>query len=252
MLSFGIDGKHAVITGGGGGIGGATAVAMAELGAVVSVVDRDPALAARTVDQIRAAGGTATAHELDVSDVPAVRSFFDGLDRPTDILVTTAGVISYEPFLEQEPDSYERMVAVNLRGTFFCVQSAARQMAAQGSGTIVNLASTAAFVAARIPAAAYAMTKAGVRHITTASAIELAPHGVRINAVAPATIETPFVQGTLDTPEQRAATIARSPLGRIGQPDDVVGAIVFLSSPLSGFITGQTLVIDGGRLCRAG
>jgi NAD(P)-dependent dehydrogenase (short-subunit alcohol dehydrogenase family) len=109
----------------------------------------------------------------------------------------------------------------------------------------------AAFVAARLPATAYAMTKAGVRQLTTAASTELAPLGVRVNAVAPATIETPFIRGTVDTPEQRAATAARSPIGRIGQPADVVGAIVFLASPLASFITGHTLVIDGGRLGRA-
>lgn len=252
MLSLDLTGKHAVITGGGGAIGGETAVAMAELGAAVTVLDRSLEQAEATVARITEAGGTATAHQLDVSDVSAVRDVFASLETPPDILVTTAGVISYTPFLEESEEGFERLVGVNLRGTYFCVQEAAKQMVKRGSGSIVNMASTAAFVAARLPAAAYSMTKAGIRHLTTAAALELAPHNIRVNAVAPATIETPFVKGTLDTPEQRAATIARSPLGRIGQPIDVVGAIVFLASPLADFITGQTLIIDGGRLCRAG
>jgi meso-butanediol dehydrogenase/(S,S)-butanediol dehydrogenase/diacetyl reductase len=252
MLDFDLSGKHAVITGGGGAIGGATARAMAELGAAVTVLDRDHECALATAADINGAGGRATARQVDVADVADVRDAFGSLEAPLDILVTTAGVISYASILEESEEGFERMVAVNLRGTYFCVQEAASRMAERGSGSIVNLASTAAFVAARVPAAAYSMTKAGIKQLTTASAIELAPLGVRINAVAPATIETPFVKGTLDTPEQRAATVARSPLGRIGQPEDVVGAIVFLASPLAGFITGQTLVVDGGRLCRAG
>lgn len=252
MLTLDLGGKHAVITGGGGAIGGATAVAMAELGASVTVLDRDPEAAQATAAKITEAGGAATARRLDVADAAAVRDVFASLERSPDILVTTAGVISYTPFLEESEEGLERLIGVNLRGAYFCVQEAAKRMAERGSGSIVNMASTAAFVAARLPAAAYSMTKAGIKQLTTAAALELAPLGVRVNAVAPATIETPFVKGTLDTPEQRAATVARSPLGRIGQPEDVVGAIVFLASPLASFITGQTLIIDGGRLCRAG
>ncbi|MDI2030560.1 SDR family oxidoreductase [Saccharopolyspora sp. TS4A08] len=251
MLSFDIAGKHVVITGGGGGIGGATAVEMADLGATVTVLDQDRDRAQSVVDKITTAGGTAHAAVLDLSDVDQVRSAFAALERPCDILVNTAGLIKYTSLLEQDEDSFDQLLAVNLRGTFFCLQEAAKQMTSGSGGAIVNLASTAAFVAARLPATAYAMTKAGVRQLTTAASTELAPQGVRVNAVAPATIETPFVKGTIDTPEQRAATAARSPIGRIGQPADVVGAIVFLASPLAGFITGHTLVIDGGRLGRA-
>jgi NAD(P)-dependent dehydrogenase (short-subunit alcohol dehydrogenase family) len=251
VLSFDIAGKHAVITGGGGGIGGATAVEMAELGADVTVLDRDLDLARDVVGRIVAKGGTARAVAVDVSDVDQVRQVFGALHRPSDILVTTAGVIRYMSVLEQDEAGFNQLVDVNLRGTFFCLQEAARQMTANGGGAIVNLSSVAAFVAARLPAAAYAMTKAGIKQLTTAASTELAPSGVRVNAVAPATIETPFIKGTVDTPEQRAATAARSPMGRIGQPIDVVGAIVFLASPLASFITGHTLVIDGGRLGRA-
>jgi NAD(P)-dependent dehydrogenase (short-subunit alcohol dehydrogenase family) len=250
VLTFDLAGKHAVITGA-GGIGGATAVEMAELGAEITVMDRDRDLAQEVADKITDAGGAARSAVLDVSDVGQVRDAFAALSRPCDILVTTAGVIKYTSVLEQDVESFDRLLSVNLRGTFFCLQEAAKQMVDRG-GAIVTLASTAAFVAARLPATAYAMTKAGVRQLTTAASTELAPLGVRVNAVAPATIETPFIKGTVDTPEQRAATAARSPIGRIGQPADVVGAIVFLASPLAGFITGHTLVIDGGRLGRAG
>lgn len=251
MLDFDLAGKHAVITGGGGGIARATAETFASLGASVALLDYNTAAAHETADRISAAGGSATVIGADVSDSAQIRRAFDEAGTP-DIVVATAGVITYTPFLEQDEESLTRMLDVNVKGMFFTVQEAASRMTEAGSGSIVTLASTAAFVAARLPAAAYAMTKAAVKHLTTATSAEIAPYGVRINSVAPATIETPFVQGTLDTPEQRAATAARSPLGRIGQPDDVVGAITFLASPLSSYITGQTIVIDGGRLSRAG
>lgn len=251
MLTLDLSGKHAVITGGGGGIGGATAVEMARLGAEVTLIDRQPELAENVARQITGEGGVAYPVQLDIVNSAAVKATFAGLTRPADILVNTAGVIKYTSVLEQDEASLDQLLAVNLKGTFLCMQEGAKQMVGKGGGSIVNLASIAAFVAARLPAAAYAMTKAGVRQLTVASSTELAPLGVRVNAVAPATIETPFVKGTLDTPEQRAATAARSPMGRIGQPIDVVGAIVFLASPLASFITGHTVVIDGGRLCRA-
>lgn len=252
MLTLDLTGSHAVITGGAGAIGGATARAMAELGAAVTVIDRDARAAQKVADDIIGHSGDAYAVGLDVADVKGVRRVFGELTSPPDILVTAAGQIQYTPLLEQDEEGFNQLMAANLRGNFFCLQEAARIMVERRRGSIVNMASTAAFVASRLPAATYAMTKAGIRQLTTAAAIELAPHGIRVNAVAPATIETPFVRGTIDSEEQRAATIARSPLGRIGQPEDVVGAIVFLASPLAGFITGHTLIIDGGRLGRAG
>lgn len=251
MLSFDFTDKHVIVTGGGGGIGSATARALAECGASITLMDYDLTLARQAADEITRQGGTCRAVQVDVSDLDKVRHAFDQVGVP-DVVVATAGVITYSPFLEQDEESLTRMLDVNVKGMFFTVQEASRRMADAGGGSIVTIASTAAFVAARLPAAAYAMTKAAVKHLTTVTSAELAPLGVRINAVAPATIETPFIKGTLDTPEQRAATAARSPMGRIGQTSDVVGAIAFLASDLSSYITGQTIVIDGGRLSRAG
>jgi NAD(P)-dependent dehydrogenase (short-subunit alcohol dehydrogenase family) len=251
MLSFDFTDKHVVITGGGGGIGSSAAHALAECGATITLMDHDLALARQAAAEITQRGGTCRAARVDVSDLDEVRRAFDEAGVP-DVVVATAGVITYASFLEQDEDSLTQMLDVNVKGMFFTVQEASRRMADAGGGSIVTIASTAAFVAARLPAAAYAMTKAAVKHLTTVTSAELAPRGVRINAVAPATIETPFLKGTLDTAEQRAATAARSPMGRIGQTSDVVGAIAFLASPLSSYITGQTIVVDGGRLSRAG
>ncbi len=255
LLDLRLDGKTALITGGGGGIGGAVAFAMAELGASIKVVDYDLAKANAVVESIEHVGGSAQAFGADISDVGAIRQLFSNVDASgasLDILVTTAGMINYQSILDQEEDSFDKMLQVNLRGTFFCIQEAARRMVPRGEGSIVTIASTAAFVAGRVAAPAYGMTKAGIRQLTTATAVELAPHGVRVNAVAPATIQTPFVQGGLDTKEQQDRANARVPMGRFGQPNDVVGAIVFLASPLASYITGHTLVVDGGLLGRAG
>jgi NAD(P)-dependent dehydrogenase (short-subunit alcohol dehydrogenase family) len=141
---------------------------------------------------------------------------------------------------------------VNLKGTFFTVQEAARRMATRGTGSIVTFSSTSAFVASRIPEIAYDVTKGGIRQLTVSAAVELAPMGIRVNGVAPGTILTDFNRASLDTPQKIQAVADRLPLGRVGTPQDVVGAVLFLCSHLSDYMTGQLLAIDGGRLCRAG
>jgi NAD(P)-dependent dehydrogenase (short-subunit alcohol dehydrogenase family) len=249
-------GQSALVTGGGGGIGGAVARGLAEAGAAVTVADIDGAAAAAVAAEISAAGGRAAGLAADVSRVEGVRALFAELDRaggpPLGVVVNVAGVIRYASLLDQEERDFDDIVNVNLKGTFFCLQEAARRMVARGGGSVINMASTAAFVAGRVPAPAYAMSKAGIRQLTVSAAVELAPRGVRVNAVAPATVETTFTQHTLTTPAQLEAARARVPLGRIGQPADIVGAVLFLASDAASYITGQTIVIDGGILGRAG
>ncbi len=249
-------GQSALVTGGGGGIGSAVARGLAEAGAAVTVADIDASRSAAVAAEISAAGGCAIGLTADVSRVEGVRELFAELDRsggpPLGVVVNVAGVIRYASLLDQQEQEFDDIVNVNLKGTFFCLQEAARRMVARGGGSVINMASTAAFVAGRVPAPAYGMSKAGIRQLTVAAAVELAPHGVRVNAVAPATIETMFTQHTLTTPVQLEAAQARVPLGRIGQPADVVGAVLFLASDAASYITGQTIVIDGGILGRAG
>lgn len=256
MTRLQFDGQSALVTGGGGGIGGAVAVALAEFGAFVHVADVSADAASAVVEQIHDAGGSGRAVALDVSSVHGVRQTFADLDEcdtpPLDILVNIAGAIRYTPLLEEDEAGFDELVGVNLKGTFFCLQEAARRMVPRGRGAVVNMASTAAFIAGRVPAPVYGMTKGAIRQLTVAAAVELAPYGVRVNAVAPATIRTTFTQGTLQSPDQLEAAAARVPLGRVGLPEDVVGAVVFLSSPFANYITGHTLVIDGGILGRSG
>jgi NAD(P)-dependent dehydrogenase (short-subunit alcohol dehydrogenase family) len=256
VTELSLAGQSALVTGGGGGIGGAIARVLAQAGAFVAVADADEQPARQVAAEIAAAGGGAVALAGDVSLVAGVRRLFTDFDNsgapPLDILVSAAGVIRYGSVLDQSERDFDDIVGVNLKGTFFCLQEAARRMVPRGRGSVVNMASSAAFVAGRVSAPAYGMSKAGIRQLTVAAAVELAPHGVRVNAIAPATIQTSFTQHTLATDAQVEAAAARVPMGRIGQPGDVAGAVLFLASSAASYITGQTIVIDGGLLGRAG
>jgi NAD(P)-dependent dehydrogenase (short-subunit alcohol dehydrogenase family) len=248
--------KSALITGAGGGIGGAAAVALAKLGTTVGVADLDPDRAQAVVDTIHNHGGDAYAVVVDVADPASVHQMFARVDAgdvpPLDLLVNAAGVIFYEPLLTQSEQGLDQILNVNLKGSFVCLQEAARRMVPRREGSIINIASVASFVATRLPAVAYGMSKGGIRQLTIAAAIELAEHGVRVNAVAPGTIQTDFVKDSLNSEASIQRAIAGVPLGRLGTIDDVANAIVFLASAQASFITGQVVVVDGGRVGRAG
>jgi len=248
-----IEGRTALVTGGGGGIGSATALALAEAGLTVHLVDHRRDGADQVAEEIRSRGGRATVHQVDIADEAAVQRLFASLDggEECDLLINAAGAIVYAPLVELSVEDLHRMIEVNLIGTFLCLREAARRMQARGGGRIVNLASTASFVAPRLAATAYGMTKGGVRQLTTAAAAELGPHGIRVNAVAPGTTRTPFLQGSLDSPERQASAAASIPLGRVAEPEDVVGTILYLASTLSSYVTGQTILVDGGRTTRS-
>jgi NAD(P)-dependent dehydrogenase (short-subunit alcohol dehydrogenase family) len=246
------DGMSAVVTGAGRGMGREVALALAARGADLVLADIDDANVRGTRAAIVEAGGQADAQRLDIADIPAVRSFFRGLPRIPDIVVCAAGILRAKPFFEHEEEDWDALASVNLKGTFFSVQEAARRMATRRAGCIVTFSSTSAFVASRVPEIAYDITKGGIRQLTVSAAVELAPLGIRVNGVAPGTILTDFNRSSLDTPEKRQSAADHLPMGRIGTPDDVTGAVLFLCSPMSAYMTGQLVVVDGGRLCRAG
>lgn len=252
MEDFEFTGRTAVVTGGGRGMGREVALALGRRGAQVLVVDIDERNACVVRDEIAAAGGQARAHALDVADIPRLREFFRGLRERVDIVVCAAAILKVKPFLDHEEADWDALARVNLKGTFFSVQEAARAMAPHGQGSIVTFSSTSAYVASRVPEIAYDVTKGGIRQLTVSAAVELAPLGIRVNGVAPGTILTDFNRASLSTPEQLQAAAKGLPLGRVGTPQDVVGAVLYLCSPLSSYVTGQLLVVDGGRLCRAG
>jgi NAD(P)-dependent dehydrogenase (short-subunit alcohol dehydrogenase family) len=179
-----------------------------------------------------------------VTDIGAVTGHLAALDR-LDILVNNAGTSIPEPFLAIEPESVDRMLALNCRAAVLVAQAAARIMQRQGSGVIINLSSTFG-KNGRPGSAVYSATKHFIEGLTKSAAVELAPHGVRVVAVGPTAIETPLTRHRLNDPVVGADLLSRIPMGRFGQVGDVVGAVVFLASPAAAMITGTTLMVDGG------
>ncbi len=238
-----LDGKRAVVTGGASGIGRATARRMAEEGAKVAVVDINGDAAA---DCAREVGGTA--HVADVSDPDGMRDAFDAAAAAMGgitVLYNNAGIGGMAPLAEWEPEEWHRLITVNLTGVYLGFRAAVPHLRASGGGSIVSTAS----ISGTRPAAGeapYSAAKAGVAAITASAALEYAPD-IRVNAVSPGMIETaltaPLLQFVPDAQERYERT---TPVGRVGQPEDIADVVVFLCSDLARFITGQNLVVDGG------
>jgi NAD(P)-dependent dehydrogenase (short-subunit alcohol dehydrogenase family) len=204
-----------------------------------------------TAAQIRTAGGRAAALGLDVRDGSAVEAAVAAAVREfgrLEVLLDCVGVSQTGAFLDLDPATWDRIIAVNLTGMFHLGQAAARQMVQQGgAGSIINVTSQLAEVA-RPERAAYVASKGGGRSLTHAMALELAPHGIRVNAIAPGPTLTGLTRASYADPERRRATIAQIPLGRLGEPEDIVGAILYLASDESRWVTGSTVTVDGGYL----
>ncbi len=236
--------KVALITGAGSGIGRATAERFAAAGAAVLLADLRGADAA--AEAIASAGGRADDLALDVRDpaacAGAVHAALDRFGR-LDILVNSAGISRSAPFLETTLDDWQDLLAVNLTGTFLCAQAAARAMVAAGRGRIINITSVSGQLGSA-GRAAYGASKGGVITLTRAMATELTPLGVTVNAIAPGPIETPFVAGMTDA--DRATWRARLPARRLGQPEEVAAAALFLASDDTAFVSGHILNVDGG------
>lgn len=249
-------GRIAIITGGARGIGRAVALGFAREGATVVVADQRTELADEAVGEIAAAGGRALAVQTDVANMAELdRLVAATLERfgRIDILHNNAGVSGGAgDIFAYTPDDWDRILTVNLKAAFFLTQKVARVMVDQGGGgRILNTASVAGFIAAARPTIPYDVSKAGLRQMTVSLAAHLAPHGIAVNAIAPGTIDTEFSAGAVN-PEQFAAfrdrRLQQIPLGRLGQPDDLVGAAIFLCSDEAAYVTGHTLVVDGGLL----
>lgn len=246
-----LQGKAAIVTGAGRGIGRAIALGLAARGAKVAVVDLDPATAEAVAGEIRLAGGEAFHAVCDVAHVDQIRKMFESMVSAMgdlDILVNAAGMQTTTACIDYTEENWDRQMDVNLRGTFFCCQAAAKLMIPKCSGKIVNIASTSAFVSSRNAKAAYDTSKGGVRQMTVALGSELSKHGINVNAVAPGTIFTEMTRAILSTEALQASALARIPLGRIGETEDIVGPVAFLCSKDADYIVGHTLVVDGGWL----
>jgi glucose 1-dehydrogenase len=243
-----LSGCNAIVTGGAQGIGRACVEALIDSGARVAIADLKLAEGATTA---AAFPDKAIAIECDVADPKSVTGMIDRAEKelgPITVLVNNAGIAIGEDFLSVSVESFQKVLSVNLLGSFVATQTVAKRMIAQGlKGSIVNMSSINAVLA--IPAiASYCASKGGVAQLTKAAALALAPHGIRVNAVGPGSIMTDMLRGVASDPAAMRNVMSRTPLGRIGDPIEIGNVVAFLASDKSSYITGETIFVDGGRL----
>jgi NAD(P)-dependent dehydrogenase (short-subunit alcohol dehydrogenase family) len=254
---FGFDDKTAVVTGGAGAIGSAVAVGLAEHGADVAVLDFQPERASEVAQRIRAVGRRAIVIGCDCRDdgriEEAVAQTVKEFGR-IDVLIHTAGYNILSPLLEMSREQFELVLAVFLTGSFLVAKAVAKEMVRQQSGgSIVHISSISSTRALGRGTGAYAAAKAGLNALVRESAVEWAPHGIRVNAVAPCQIKTPSLEVLLDSGLHGGREmllekmISRIPLGRLGEPEEIVGPCLFLASNAASLVTGQVLFVDGGN-----
>ncbi len=249
---FDLTGKTALVTGGGRGLGRSMAIGLAEAGADVVLTSRKLPACKEVAETIEGMGRRAWALASDLSKLDDVeRVVRDAISRASriDILVNNAAFAWGAPLLEHTPKHWDRVFDLNLRGLFFLSQGVAAHMIDAGGGNIIHISSMAALrgVSDELePSIAYNASKGALHTLTRDMAIKLAPHGIRVNAIAPGAFDTSMFEFIKNDPERHEAFLARMPVGRVGQDDDAKGAIVYLASAASAFVTGQILVVDGG------
>ena len=228
----------------------ACAVALAEAGAEIIVMSRTLAELEQVVAAIVSLGGAARAVVCDIGDPESAAAAFAGLDT-VDVYVNSVGRNTPRPFAELDPGTLDAMLTANVKSAFYGSQLAAQRMTYGGTGgSIIHITSDFGHVGSELDRAAYCAVKHGVEGLAKATALELAPHGIRVNTVAPTFIETALTRPFLDDPVFREEVVAQIPLGRLGRLEDVMGAVVFLASPASSLVTGTSIVIDGGWTAR--
>ena len=247
---FTLSGKVAIVTGARRGIGKAIALAMAQAGADIAICDRvieDGELNA-VAEEVKRLGRRSLAVQADITQKAEV----DGLVKRVvaefgviDILVNNAAMNIRAPLLELREDGWDRVINTDLKGYFLCSQAVGKRMVEQKRGNIINIASTAAIKAAP-EMGAYCIAKAGVVMLTRVLAVELAKYNIRVNAIAPSMVKTKFSQPLWSDPETLKQTESEIPLGRLAEPDDIIGSVLFLASDASSYITGHTIIVDGG------
>jgi 2-deoxy-D-gluconate 3-dehydrogenase len=245
---FDIAGQVAVVVGAAGGMGSAVGEALNDLGVRLVLVDREPEGLRSLQSRLAAGGGEVTAVSADITDRASVQGMAQGVGERfgrIDILVNCAGISHLGTTVDFDEAMWDHVLDVNLKGTFLTCQAVGRYMLAQRSGRIVNFSSVRGHQGrARDPA--YAPSKGAINQLTRSLAIEWAPHGVNVNAVAPAFTPTEINRALLADETTHGWVLNRIPMGRLGRPEDVVGAVVFLCSPAAAFVTGHILAVDGG------
>ena len=242
-------GRVVLITGAGRGIGENLAERFAQAGATVVVNDIVAERANGVAERLGRAGLRAAPAAADIARVDQVREMFEAAQRehgPVDVFVSSAGFAERRPLLEADEAYWDQTQGVHLKGPFFCIQQAARQMIGRG-GRVVLLTSIGGY-AAQMHLAAYASAKGGVTLLTKAAALELAPHGITVNAVGPGAVEGPWNRQFFEDPEYTRIWMATAPMRRLAVNDDIAAAVLFLASQEAAYITGQVLYVDGGKL----
>jgi NAD(P)-dependent dehydrogenase (short-subunit alcohol dehydrogenase family) len=250
-------GKVAIVTGAAQGIGRACCARLASEGAAVALCDVNAGVGAEVAHAIETGGGRAIYIPCDVSKASDIDSALAATLKTfgrVDVLVNNAGVLDDAPFLELPVAELDRVLGVNLRGAFLMAQAVARQMVEQGkpadgasAGAIVNMSSINEKFG--LPDhVAYSVSKGGISQLTKAMAVALAPHGIRVNAVGPGTIDTPILAGVIKDKAFRATVLSRTPLGWFGRPEEIAAIVAWLASEEASYVTGTTLFADGGRL----
>jgi NAD(P)-dependent dehydrogenase (short-subunit alcohol dehydrogenase family) len=242
---FRLDGRRALVTGGSRGLGLAAAAALAQGGADVTLLARDAAQLEDARGAFTAAGFSAEALAVDVTDRAALDMALAG--RPAfDILVNNAGTNRPKPFLEVSDDDYDVVFGLNVKAAFFVAQRVAHDMVDRGiKGSIINMSSQMGHVGAA-NRSVYCASKHAIEGLTKAMAIELAPHGIRVNSVSPTFVETPMTRGFFENAAFKNEVLGKIKLGRLGTPEDVMGAIAYLASDASAMVTATSLRVDGG------
>ena len=248
-----LKGKTAIITGARRGMGKTHALKLAQAGCKVVVSDISQEDCQKVVDEIKKAGGEGLAVKCDVTQKEEVDKMIAETVKKfgkVDILVNNAGIAQFKPFLELTEEEWDRTLDINLKGYFLCAQAAAKEMAKQKRGVIINIASVAmGQQGVGFPNLAhYCASKGGITAMTEALALELAPLGIRVNVVAPGMIETPMIDPIKQDPKAMEESMARVPLKRVGKPEEVSNLVLFLASDASSYMTGAAVVIDGGWL----